>query len=829
MDAMAQGADAVRDEKIIIKTQPPVGAAATATASAQAPRDADGQADWAICCSGGGIRSATYCLGALQRLDQGGLVGRAGWILGVSGGSYIAASRALVAHDLEQRNAEDRRADDRHAYARGTPEEQNLRDNTRYIAPDAKTALVAILSLLLGATVTFLLAIAPVYAFGHAWGWLLRWQGVLTWPQGKASVSVTAVTWWLAPVIAAAITGALFVYWWATLSSGYPSRGTRRARWVGWAAAIAVGTALAMLAVPLLINWLYHSTGPIGTIVKFFGFSGTGTWSPAVLIGVVTAMAAVARTCQNQLAKLSAPARGGGASAGVSAKFWAMVRGQLTPWFASAVVIAVGAFATLLWVGSAARAGYGLSQLVPVLVALLIMLLTRLVADVNRTSLHDFYRWRLAEAFAITRSAVENEDKDRQQELLAAAAGTRLSGLGHDAVGHDALGHGGSPDLVIGTTANINANREVPPGRGGFSLTFDPYHVTLRGAPGRADKKVEARTADYEDLVGHTRSTLFDVVAISGAAFSPLMGVMTRGAYRILLTATNMRLGVWLPHPAVVRRAREHLAAEPQLGKTDRLWWHLLLWYVLPHPFWRRSRGAREKREARLWAHVLQLRENNTKEKGRPWHARLVAALWWRAMQPTLGMLWAEAVGHTSYRATWINVTDGGHYDNLGLVEALQRGARNIVVLDASGDRVGTWFTLGGAMALARADAGVEIDLDPTAMMSPNGSGRAPKLYNGEVVLPWAHGKFTRPNPRPEEASLPREGSIWVFKLGWWKKAPWDIRAYAAGHPTYPCEPTIQQLYDGREFEAYRELGASAVNAACVSGAKKGQPQLPVL
>src|SRR6266498_1286843 len=168
MDAMAQGADAVRDEKIIIKTQPPVGAAATATASAQAPRDADGQADWAICCSGGGIRSATYCLGALQRLDQGGLVGRAGWILGVSGGSYIAASRALVAHDLEQRNAEDRRADDRHAYARGTPEEQNLRDNTRYIAPDAKTALVAILSLLLGATVTFLLAIAPVYAFGHA-------------------------------------------------------------------------------------------------------------------------------------------------------------------------------------------------------------------------------------------------------------------------------------------------------------------------------------------------------------------------------------------------------------------------------------------------------------------------------------------------------------------------------------------------------------------------------------------------------------------------------------------------------------------------------------
>ena len=71
--------------------------------------------DWAICCSGGGIRSAAYCLGALQSLDAGGLLAKAKakWILGVSGGSYIATSRALVAHDLPA-GAEP------HAYAPGT-------------------------------------------------------------------------------------------------------------------------------------------------------------------------------------------------------------------------------------------------------------------------------------------------------------------------------------------------------------------------------------------------------------------------------------------------------------------------------------------------------------------------------------------------------------------------------------------------------------------------------------------------------------------------------------------------------------------------------------
>ena len=48
----------------------PRGGMAQSPAGAQAPA----AGDWAICCSGGGIRSAAYCLGALQSLDQGGLL-----------------------------------------------------------------------------------------------------------------------------------------------------------------------------------------------------------------------------------------------------------------------------------------------------------------------------------------------------------------------------------------------------------------------------------------------------------------------------------------------------------------------------------------------------------------------------------------------------------------------------------------------------------------------------------------------------------------------------------------------------------------------------------
>ncbi len=50
--------------------------------------------------------------------------------------------------------------------------------------------------------------------------------------------------------------------------------------------------------------------------------------------------------------------------------------------------------------------------------------------------------------------------------------------------------------------------------------------------------------------------------------------------------------------------------------------------------------------------------------------------------------------------------------------------------------------------------------------------------------------------------------------LGWWTGAPWDVRAYAAGHPTYPTDSTLEQLYDSAEFDAYRELGNAAVQLA---------------
>jgi len=464
-------------------------------------------------------------------------------------------------------------------------------------------------------------------------------------------------------------------------------------------------------------------------------------------------------------------------------------------WLASVLLVLAGLVAALRWVKDGAAAGFTWDQVWEVIGALAVILAARILTDANRISLHDFYRWRLASAYAITRKTSPQDGKPAPFGVDP-APGRRLSELQDD---------GEQPRLVICATANINAKREVPVGRGGLSFTFDPWYATLRGPDPGAP--LRASTADYEALVGRRRCTLFDVSAISGAAFSPLMGAATRQAYRILFTATGLRLGVWLPHPAIVRAAAQELERQETAGSDP--WWYalrLLAWYVLPHFGWQHSEEEPGGREARLWAHVLRLRRNE------PGFKHFLGGLLYRALQPTVGMRYAEAAGHTSYRCTWMCVTDGGHYDNLGLVEALQRsaeqGVTHILVLDASGDQANSWFTLGGAISLARSDAATEITLNPTTMVSPLDPGMPP-LVRGQVVRPWVTGTYTI-NGQSEAGAR----TIVVCKLGWWRGAPWDVRAYAAGHSTYPTDSTLNQLYDSAEFDAYRELGWSTADLA---------------
>ena len=109
----------------------------------------------------------------------------------MSGGSYIATSRALVARDLPRRAQP-------HAYAPGTPEERNLRYDSRYIAPNGPTVLVGVLSLLLGAIVHTRYRARPAVCADACLGLAAALAGRLV-PSGPHAMTaaVTGLAWWL--------------------------------------------------------------------------------------------------------------------------------------------------------------------------------------------------------------------------------------------------------------------------------------------------------------------------------------------------------------------------------------------------------------------------------------------------------------------------------------------------------------------------------------------------------------------------------------------------------------------------------------------------------
>ena len=69
--------------------------------------------------------------------------------------------------------------------------------------------------------------------------------------------------------------------------------------------------------------------------------------------------------------------------------------------------------------------------------------------------------------------------------------------------------------------------------------------------------------------------------------------------------------------------------------------------------------------------------------------------------------------------------TDGGHYDNLGLVE-IRRRCERIYCIDASGAGPPLDDTLAAAIRLAREELGIEITLEDSPLDSCRRPGRAP-------------------------------------------------------------------------------------------------------
>ncbi len=368
------------------------------------------------------------------------------------------------------------------------------------------------------------------------------------------------------------------------------------------------------------------------------------------------------------------------------------------------------------------------------LLVLLVVWLGRV--NVNRFSMHAVYRNRLTRAFLGAARAARHpdpftgfdpDDNPRLKDFGETRAKQRLFPVINMTLnvtaGQNKASAERKTECFIATPLVCGAAELRHPGqaadevfpRGAFVASSE-----YAGMDSSADRRDE-----------HEGVSVGTVLTISGAAVSPTWGYHTSRMTAFLMTLFNVRLGAWLPNPAVAT--------------------------------------AKELRLAKPRNSVIALM--------------------------------SELLGATSDDSQAVYLSDGGHFESLGLYEMLRRRCREIVVIDAGQDKDCTMADLGNAIRKAAIDLRAEVTMAPMRIRSrreieENAAG-------SERALGFAIGTIRYPEDPQGEPG----GRLVYVKPAFLKDIPADVHAYGEVDKSFPDGDSLDLWFTESQFESYRSLG----------------------
>ena len=655
------------------------------------------------------------------------------------------------------------------AFAAGSPEERYLRDHTRYLSHGFGGPVAAVWQLLVSIVLNLLLFSLAVMVVAVPIGWLYGHliPAFQAGNQGIYHFSFSNAGWPLVPLLAGSLS-LILAFLWVIAVTATP-------KWNH----ILLGTSLALVGVvlawlcfavglPIVLEWLHRSVGtppgataaaPSSTTKALGSAAGAGT-AASVLIALLGTR--VARTIK---------AGWDDVPMGIQRPLLQKGKNLLLRFRAPLInllIFIIGPFTLLclfllgVHVGALypawTQAGRTWDPLWGSLVAVVLLALMCSLANVTKWSLHPFYRERLSDAFCLKRFKLEDKGdiavvRENTKTRDAAWLPTEIEGqfADHRPYVYDYKISDVQPDtmpeLIVCASANISTYGATPTGFKSTSFVFSNGKI---GGPLLGEMM---KAKNYERVVTRfpalkTTVTLPAAVAMSGAAVSPEMGRMTRAPLRFLLTLANVRLGVWIPNPI-------------------RLQWF-------------------EERMNKRWLRRF-------------------------LVKPRLHHLLYEMIGKNKLTNKYLYVTDGGHYENLGLLEQLRMKSQYIFCLDASGEQQDGFSTIADAIALAYSEEQIRIDIQPE-LMAPNAKtteARAQQHLPPIVESPFCVGNIFYPDDRGEPS-----GRLVIIKTGVPGNAPENIANFHQANWKFPCDPTLDQLYSADRFDAYKALGSFAAGEA---------------
>lgn len=150
---------------------------------------------------------------------------------------------------------------------------------------------------------------------------------------------------------------------------------------------------------------------------------------------------------------------------------------------------------------------------------------------------------------------------------------------------------------------------------------------------------------------------------------------------------------------------------------------------------------------------------------------------------------------------SFVQLSDGGHFENLAIYELIRRRLRLIIVCDGGADPEFTFEDLQTTLRRIEADFGAIVEFEednrprtlvPVKDMGyPKGAERARR---GHIVGDITYHDGSR-------------GKLILMKTTMVPGVTTSVKGYKGKHPDFPDETTADQFFDEDQFEAYRELG----------------------
>ena len=733
--------------------------------------------------SGGGIRSASFCLGALQALDNAGVLKSIDYLSTVSGGGYIGTSLSAAM-----------------THAKGdfpftsslTQDEpypvQHIRNHSNYLFPHGSINVFYNVAIYLRGLLANALLILP---------WLLVLAAITIFfkPDSESlHVSIRGTfpaafnaDHFGATLIALCVFGLLLLIWglWRSLDI------------TSWEAEIDIGSPWTLVSAivlilllfivfcelqPFVLDGIFKSAARPGGI--FSSFVGWLQALAAVLAPFSAAVAFFSRSFgrllkqgaeRPSLAALASRAAGRAAVyiAGAAIPFLLWMA-YLYLCFAGIKDVNISGYHAPLWLSDVSQRWFGDKPPFGTPIAwfylaigIVLFLLSLLLAP-NANSLHRLYRDRLSKAFLFDPTRIEGRRsgtgfKRESVSVSGLALTDRLKYEDFELAPIDRfklsqISWIDTPFPLINTALNIQgskyANRR---GRNADFFVFSPKFIGSGATQ-------YVKTKEFEDDVREL--DLATAMAVSGAAASSNMGASSIKALTPTLAILNIRLGYWVANPRQLAQDRKHSSVFASV--FDQFYF----------------------------------------------------------VQELLGLMRESS--------DLIYLTDGGHIENLGIYELLRRRCKLIIAVDAEADPEMSFRALVALQRYARIDLGVLIDLpwaeirDATRAASeeiaksgglpPNAAPHGPHCAVGQITYPQD-----------------RKGILLYVKSSITGDENDYIVDYKRRFPSYPHETTADQLFSEEQFEVYRALGFHAVSELFGGGdhvgmrPKAAQWQGPVL